>query len=132
MFNSFQLLPEGMLAFDSRARYNPDRNYSNSLKSWKASDDYPFIVPLLFEKKNKTTSIEYHIHLSSNKSSKTFLSNLDDIISRSFVGIQSASVTLAISVMWNTKEVSCQDREICQVSKYPFLCDRCVCDHSKL
>ncbi|XP_061188230.1 sushi domain-containing protein 2-like [Saccostrea echinata] len=120
-YNIIYLHPEGILAFDSRVKYNPDRMYKDPQKPWTSSDDYPFIAPIMIKKSQIASSMSFNIHLSSNKSSQEFLDNLGDVISESFVGIQSVSLIFAVSVTWYDTERTCNSREMCQITNHSLI-----------
>lgn len=114
-YTELYLQPNGILAFDPRAKYDPHRNYSDPLKYWQASDDHPFIAPLLFEKKPSISSwMTFDIYLRSNQSNEAFLDHLGVVIDKSFVGVHSTSLTFAVSVEWHTEESLCNNMETCQ------------------
>lgn len=114
-YTELYLQPNGILAFDPRAKYDPHRNYSDPLKYWQASDDHPFIAPHLFEKKPSISSwMTFDIYLRSNQSNEAFLDHLGVVIDKSFVGVHSTSLTFAVSVEWHTEESLCNNMETCQ------------------
>nr|XP_022322854.1 uncharacterized protein LOC111124293 [Crassostrea virginica] len=114
-YTDIYLQPAGILAFDPKAQYNPRRNYSDPFKPWVVSDDYPQMAPLLFNKGNSSsTSMRFKIYQISNESSRVFLDQLNDVIDKSFVGVQSTSLTFALSVTWRIEDSSCMDTSMCQ------------------
>ena len=59
--------------------------------------------------------MRFKIYQISNESSRVFLDQLNDVIDKSFVGVQSTSLTFALSVTWHTEDSSCMDTSMCQV-----------------